>query len=59
MLKVRPMTKKKSKKKTFQVIFRPSDRRDEIEEGKTILEASQEVGVGIESVCGGVRNCGK
>jgi uncharacterized 2Fe-2S/4Fe-4S cluster protein (DUF4445 family) len=59
MPKVSLMTRKKSKKKTFQVIFRPSDRRDEIEEGKTILEASQELGVGIESVCGGVRNCGK
>jgi uncharacterized 2Fe-2S/4Fe-4S cluster protein (DUF4445 family) len=45
--------------KKFQVIFLPSGRRGEILEGKTVLEASRELGVGIESVCGGKRSCGK
>ena len=43
----------------FKVIFQPSGRRGEIEEGKTILEASRELGVEIESLCGGQRSCGK
>ena len=43
----------------FKVIFQPSGRRGEIEEGKTILEASRELGVEIESLCGGQRACGK
>jgi len=46
-------------KKKFQVIFLPSGRRGEVLEGKTIIEASREIGVEIESLCGGIRNCGK
>jgi uncharacterized 2Fe-2S/4Fe-4S cluster protein (DUF4445 family) len=42
-----------------QVIFQPSGRRGEIPEGNTILEASRSLGVGIESVCGGKKTCGK
>jgi len=45
--------------KTFQVIFQPSGRRGDITGDKTILEASRELGVEIESLCGGVQNCGK
>jgi uncharacterized 2Fe-2S/4Fe-4S cluster protein (DUF4445 family) len=51
--------KEPSLKKKFQVIFLPSGRRGEVPEGKTVLEASRELGVGIESLCGGKRNCGK
>jgi uncharacterized 2Fe-2S/4Fe-4S cluster protein (DUF4445 family) len=46
-------------KKKFQVIFQPPGRRGEVLEGKTIIEVSRELGVEIESLCGGVRNCGK
>ncbi len=42
-----------------KVIFQPLGRRGEVEEGKTILEASRELGVEIESLCGGQRACGK
>ncbi|WP_456474936.1 2Fe-2S iron-sulfur cluster-binding protein, partial [Candidatus Pyrohabitans sp.] len=42
-----------------RVIFQPSGRRGEIEEGKTLREAAMELGVGIEQVCGGNRVCGK
>jgi len=45
--------------KTCQVIFQPSGRRGEIPEGTTVLEASRMLGVGIESVCGGKKSCGK
>jgi uncharacterized 2Fe-2S/4Fe-4S cluster protein (DUF4445 family) len=45
--------------KKFQVIFQPSGRRGKISEGETIIEASRELGVEIESVCGGARECGK
>ena len=43
----------------FWVIFQPSGRRGEVLEEKTIIEASRDLGVEIESLCGGVRNCGK
>jgi uncharacterized 2Fe-2S/4Fe-4S cluster protein (DUF4445 family) len=45
--------------KRYQVIFEPSGRRGEIPEGTTVLEASRLLGVGIESVCGGKKSCGK
>jgi uncharacterized 2Fe-2S/4Fe-4S cluster protein (DUF4445 family) len=54
-----PRMGKKLRKKTFHVIFQPSGRRGEIAKEKTILEASQELGGGIESVCGGEKACGK
>ena len=45
--------------KKFKVIFQPSGRRGEVSEGKTVLEASRELGVEIESICGGEKVCGK
>jgi uncharacterized 2Fe-2S/4Fe-4S cluster protein (DUF4445 family) len=45
--------------KKFQVIFQPSGRRGDIPGGKTILEASRDLGVQIESTCGGEGLCGK
>jgi len=45
--------------KKFEVIFLPSGRRGEVPEGKTVLEASRELGVEIESLCGGNSSCGK
>ena len=49
----------RAKMKKYQVIFQPSGKRGEIQEGKTILEASRELGVEIESLCGGEKTCGK
>ncbi len=45
--------------KKYKVIFQPSGRRGDIEEGKTVLEAAQALGVDIEAVCGGKKVCGK
>jgi uncharacterized 2Fe-2S/4Fe-4S cluster protein (DUF4445 family) len=47
------------KVKKFHVLFQPSGRKGEVEEGKTILEVSRELDAGIESVCGGEKTCGK
>lgn len=45
--------------KKFQVVFQPSGRRGEIPEEETIIEAARGLRVEIESLCGGLRNCGK
>ena len=41
------------------VIFQPSGRRGRVNSGVTLREAAQELGVEIESVCGGKGTCGK
>ncbi len=45
--------------KKHKVIFQPSGRRGEVEEGKTLLEAAQSLGVDIEGLCGNKKVCGK
>jgi len=42
-----------------RVIFQPSGRRGEVLKGTSILEASRQLGVDIETLCGGRRICGK
>ncbi len=49
----------KGVKKQPKVIFQPSGRRGYINEGKTIKQASQELGVDIEGICGEKGTCGK
>ena len=46
-------------KMNVTVVFQPSGRRGPIEIGKSLLEAAQELGVALESVCGGKHVCGK
>ena len=41
------------------VIFQPSGKRGEVDKGLTIIEASRELGVDIEVLCGEQRSCGK
>ncbi len=43
----------------FKVIFQPAGRRGEIEEGSTVLEAAQALGVDLEALCGNKKVCGK
>jgi len=52
-------TKPKKRKQKHLLIFQPSGRRGYIDEGKTIKEASQGLGVELESICGGKATCGK
>ena len=47
------------KERKVTVIFQPSGRRGQVEAGKTVLQAARELGVDIESVCGGKHTCGK
>lgn len=42
-----------------QVIFQPAGRRGTVASGKNLLEAARELGVDIESPCGGAGVCGK
>jgi uncharacterized 2Fe-2S/4Fe-4S cluster protein (DUF4445 family) len=46
-------------KEKISVLFQPSGRKGDIEAGKTILQAAQDLGVPLESVCGGKNTCGK
>ena len=42
-----------------KLIFQPSGRRGEVDKGVSIIEASRQLGVGIESLCGEKKTCGK
>ena len=46
-------------KQTHLVIFQPSGKRGLIEEGTTLKEAADTLGVEIEGICGGKGVCGK
>ena len=41
------------------VVFTPSGRRGRFQTGTTVLQAAQELGVDIDSVCGGRAICGR
>jgi len=41
------------------VIFEPSGRRGQVAEGTTLLDAARQLGVAIESICGGRQTCAK
>ncbi|HNS39942.1 MAG TPA: ASKHA domain-containing protein, partial [Promineifilum sp.] len=43
----------------YQVIFMPSGRRGVIKHGETVLDAARQLGVEIESICGGRLTCAK
>ena len=45
--------------KKHQVIFQPSGRRGEVEEGTTLQEAARQLGVELDAICGGKQVCGK
>lgn len=49
----------KTSAEKINIIFQPSGRRGQIKKGQTILEAAQELGVEITSLCGGKQICGK
>jgi uncharacterized 2Fe-2S/4Fe-4S cluster protein (DUF4445 family) len=45
--------------KKHRVIFQPSGRRGEVEEGTTLQEAARQLGVELDAICGGKQICGK
>jgi uncharacterized 2Fe-2S/4Fe-4S cluster protein (DUF4445 family) len=48
-----------NEKDTHTLILMPSGRRGEVASGLTILEAARQLGVEIESICGGRQQCDK
>jgi len=53
------MSQESSEHKAHTVILMPSGRRGTVEDGKNLLDAADEMGVRIESICGGRQTCGK
>ncbi len=43
----------------FKVVFQPSGKGGIVPQGITIMAAAQQLGVGIESICGAKETCGK
>ena len=43
----------------YQVIFMPSGRRGLFKGGESLLDAARQLGVEIESICGGRLTCAK
>ncbi len=52
-------TSEKGNARSFLVVFQPSGRRVRVSPGTTLLDAARQVGVEIESICGGEQVCGK
>lgn len=44
---------------SYKVVFQPSGCTGMVVEGTTLLEAARQLGVGIESICGGQETCAK
>jgi uncharacterized 2Fe-2S/4Fe-4S cluster protein (DUF4445 family) len=44
---------------THRVVFQPSGRQGDVAEGTTLLEAARQLGVDVDSICGGRQTCGK
>ena len=53
------MSDKHSSHPTYLVILMPSGRRGQVKDGESLLEAARQMGVEIESICGGRLTCGK
>ncbi len=53
------MTHATAEKPKHFVVFQPSGRRGQIEEGTWLLDAAHELGVELETICGKMRTCGK
>src|SRR6185503_2835811 len=41
------------------VVFQPSGRQGLVAEGTTLLDAARQLGVDVDSICGGRQTCGK
>jgi len=44
---------------THRVVFQPSGHQGDVAEGTTLLEAARQLGVDVDSICGGRQTCGK
>jgi uncharacterized 2Fe-2S/4Fe-4S cluster protein (DUF4445 family) len=48
-----------SKEKLFRIALMPSGRKGQVAAGTDLLQAARELGVELESICGGRQTCGK
>lgn len=48
-----------SEDRTHLVIFQPAGRQGRVAEGTTLLDAARQLGVDVDSICGGRQTCGK
>ena len=46
-------------KSSFQIVFQPSGKRATYNNPVRILDAARRAGLGLESVCGGIGECGR
>src|SRR5689334_7663454 len=44
---------------THRVVFQPSGRQGQVAAGTPLLDAARQLGVDIDSICGGRQTCGK
>ncbi|HNP71322.1 MAG TPA: ASKHA domain-containing protein [Kouleothrix sp.] len=44
---------------TYRVVFQPSGRQGTVAEGTSLLDAARQLGVDVDSICGGRQTCGK
>ena len=49
----------RERKEHVHVVFQPNGRQGKISAGTNLLRAAQQLGVEIESICGGHQTCGK
>ena len=53
------MSEKQASTENPLVIFMPSGRRQRVEAGQSLLDVARQMGVAIESICGGRLTCGE
>ena len=52
-------TSSETPRSTFQLTLMPSGRKGQVSTGTNLLDAARELGVELESICGGRQTCGK
>ncbi len=57
--RIDPQDHQNNPSRLCRVVFQPSGKNGQVPAGITILEAARQMGVGIESICGGQETCAK
>jgi len=56
---MKPLSEESPRVKSVRVVFQPNGRQGDVPVGTNLLEAARQLGVEIESICGGHQTCGK
>ena len=59
MASMKPLSEESPRVKSVRVVFQPNGRQGNVPVGTNLLEAARQLGVEIESICGGHQTCGK